>query len=104
MAGTAEQTQLLDELANLLKKQNQQAQQGSISEVEQLGKQADSIVKKISQTRILDSVKFKNKKEKLQKLYGDLCLAVTAQKAGAAEQLSEIRRVRKTIGAYKDNA
>ena len=48
MAGTAEQTQLLDELANLLKKQNQQAQQGSISEVEQLGKQADSIVKKIS--------------------------------------------------------
>ena len=104
MAGTAEQTQLLDELANLLKKQNQLVQQGSISEVEQLAEQADSIVKKISQTRILDSVKFKNKKEKLQKLYGDLCLAVTAQKAGAAEQLSEIRRVRKTIGAYKDNA
>ncbi|MCK4913896.1 MAG: hypothetical protein KAS69_04795 [Planctomycetes bacterium] len=86
-----------------MKKQNQQAQQGSISEVEQLGKQADSIVKKISQTHILDSVEFKNQKEKLQKLYADLCLAVTAQKAGAAEQLSEIRRVRKTIGAYKDN-
>ena len=103
MVGTAEQTQLLDELANLLKKQNQLAQQGSISEVEQLGTQADCVVEKISQTRILDSIKFKNKKENLQKLYNDLCLAVMAQKADTSEQLSEVRRAKKTIGVYKNN-
>lgn len=93
----------LDDLQSLLEKQIELAQQGNVSEAEVLGKQAGSLVEKITQLGILESAEFKNRREQLQKLYGRLCLAVTAQRADVAEKLSRVRKGKKTVETYRNN-
>lgn len=100
-----EQIELLDDLQSLLEKQIELIQQCNPAgrEVEVLSKQAGSLVEKIAQTGVLESAEFKNRQEQLQKLYKDLCLAITAQKAETAEKLSRLRKGKKTIRAYRSN-
>jgi len=57
----------------------------------------------IVQTGTLESAEFKKRQKQLQKLYGELCLALTAAKADAIEKLGQLRRGRKTIGTYRNN-
>lgn len=100
-----QQTQLLDELQGLLEKQIELVYRGNSSggRFGVLSNQAYSLVEKIAQTGILNRAEFKNQRECLKKLYEDLCLAVTAQKTQTAEQLSQLRRARKTIKTYRSN-
>jgi hypothetical protein len=93
----------LDELQSLLERQIELARQGSISEVESLSEQAGSLVGEAAQWGILKSVEFENRRERLQKLYKDLCLTITGQKAGASAELSRLRRGRRTVKAYRNN-
>jgi len=97
------QLHLLDELQGLLEKQIKLARQGSIIDMERLSSQASSLVEKITQAGILELAEFKNRREHLQKLYEVLCLALTAQKADITEKLSQVRKGRKTIKAYRSN-
>ncbi len=95
---------LLDELRVLLEKQVDKARQGNIKDVELLGKQVGSLIDTILQTGILDPADpafNKVRQEQLQKLYEDLCLAVAAQRAVVCEELSRIRKGKKTIQAYR---
>jgi hypothetical protein len=94
---------LLDELQSLLEKQIELAQHGNISDVEVLSKQVSSLVERIVQAGILGLAEFENRREQLQKLYKDLCLAVTAQRAETAERLGRVRKGKKTIAAYRGN-
>ena len=94
---------LLDELQTLLEKQIELARQGNIREVEVLSEEAGSLVKKIAQTGILDpaeAVFNGERQEQLQKLYEELCLTVTAQKADVSEKLSQVRKGKRTLQAY----
>lgn len=95
---------LLDELRGLLEKQVDKARQGNIKDVELLGKQVGSLIEKILQTGILDPADpafNKVRQEQLQKLYEDLCLAVAAQRAVVCEELSRVRKGKKTLQAYR---
>ena len=94
---------LLDELQSLLEKQIELAQQGNISGIEVLSRQAGSLVEKIAQMRIPESAEFKSQREQLQKLYKELCLAIAAQRADICERLSWVRKGRKTVEAYRNN-
>ena len=98
-----EQIHLLDELQSLLEKQTEFAQQGNINEIEVLSKQASSLVRKIAQSGVLESSEFKSQRKQLRKLYQDLCLAITAQQAETAEELSRVRKGKKTIAIYRGN-
>jgi len=102
---TDEKTNLLDELQNLLEKQIELAHQGNPDNrhLEPLSKQAGLLVEKIAQERILELPEFKNRREDLQKLYGDLCLAFIAQKADISEKLKQVRKGKKTIETYREN-
>jgi hypothetical protein len=95
---------LLDELRTLLEKQVDKARQGNIKDVELLGKQVGFLIEKILQTGILDPADpafNKVRRGQLQKLYEDLCLSVAAQRAVVREELSRVRRGKKTIQAYR---
>jgi hypothetical protein len=94
---------LLDKLKNVLQKQIELAKRGNIGEVETLVKQAGLLMEGVSELRILELPEYKNYREKLQGLYKELCLILTEQKAGLAEELSQIRKGRKTIEVYRDN-
>jgi len=98
-----EQKHLLDELENLLEKQIALAKQDGTGELEVLIDRTNSLIEKISGTGIPESPEFKNRRELLQKLYEALCLSVAVKKAGVCEELSRIRRSRKTMETYSDN-
>jgi hypothetical protein len=97
---------MLDELQTLLEKQVEMARQGNIRNAEVLCKQAGSLVDEIARTGILDPVDPAlnvGRREQLQKLYDDLCLAITDQKAGVCEELSRVRKGKKTIQTYRSH-
>jgi hypothetical protein len=97
---------LLDELQILLEKQVAMARQGNIKDVELLGEQVDSLINRILQKGILDPADpafNKERREQLQKLYEDLCLAVAAQRAVVCEELSRVRKGKKTIQTYRSH-
>jgi hypothetical protein len=94
---------LLDELRNLLEKQIGFARQGNVNEIEALSEQSSSLVGKIAQLGILESPEFKSQRELLRTLYQELFLALTAQQAENAKELSRVRKGKKTIATYGDN-
>lgn len=101
-----EQINILDELQGLLEMQLKLARRGNSAgkKIEVLSKQADLLVEKITQAGILNRPEFKNQRENLKKLYEDLNLAVTAQRAETAEKLSQVRRGRKIVETYRGNS
>ena len=102
---TNQNISMLDELQNLLEQQLELCRQGNSAgeQIEVLGRQADFLVKEITQTGILERPEFESQKKKLKKLYEDLHLALTAQKADTAEKLSQVRRGRKIVETYRAN-
>ncbi len=98
-----EQIRLLDHLENLLKKQLELAHQGD-SASEQfnvLATKAGSLVGKMRLFGVVDSGELQYRREKLRKLYENLCLVVAAERADVGDELSRIRRGRKVIGTYR---
>lgn len=100
---TSQSSSQLDDLQGLLEKQIKLARQGNISKLEVLSKCCGPLVDKVVRAGILESVGFGNRREQLQKLYRELHLTVTAQKAEDAENLSRIRKGKKTIQTYHNN-
>jgi hypothetical protein len=98
-----EQVLFLQELQNLLEKQIDLANQGNIKDVEAMARQASSLAERITDKKVLERPEFQNRRQQLQKLYEDLCLVITAQKAKTGEQLIQIRKGRKMLGAYRSN-
>jgi hypothetical protein len=94
---------LIDDLRILLEKQIESANQGNIRDVESLSEQINPLVEKIAQGGFLELAEFKNRRQQLQKLYKNLRLALAAQKAEAGENLSRVRRCKKTIQTYRSN-
>lgn len=97
---------LLDKLQTLLEKQVDMARQGNIRDVEVLSKQAGPLSEKIAQTGILDAtdpVFNGERQEQLRKLYEGLCLAITDQKTQVSEELSRVRKGKKTIQTYRSH-
>ena len=102
---TDEQIYMLDELQGLLEIQLKLAHQGNSAgkQIEVLGRQADWLVEKITQAGILERPEFESERNKLKKLYEDLHLAITAQKADTVEKLGQVRRGRKIVETYRSN-
>ena len=96
-------TNLLDELQILLEKQIKLVRRGNAASkhIEVLNKQADSLTGKITQSGILESTEFENRREHLKELYETLRLAITAQKANVSDKISQIRKGKKTIQTYR---
>jgi len=98
-----DQQVLLHDLQILLEKQIELANQGNIKDVEVIAGQVGSLVGRITGRGILEKPEFQNQRRQLQKLYEDLCLAITSQKAETGEKLSQVRKGRKMLGAYRSN-
>jgi hypothetical protein len=98
-----DQANLLDDLQELLKRQIASARNGCISDVESMCRQADVLVRKIAQMGFLNQPDFEVRRKQLQKLYNDLCLAITAQKDQTEQSLTHVRRGKKAIATYRNN-
>jgi len=96
------QAYLYDELQNLLEKQIEMIRRGDIGNFEALSKQTNSLVERCVQSGIFKGADFENQREKLKKLYEQLSLAISAQKAETSEKLSNIRKGKRTLHAYRE--
>ena len=102
---TDKQIDMVDKLQSLLERQIVLVHQGnSVSErFEALSRQADSLVQKIAEMKILEQDGLEDKRTRLRKSYDRLRLALTAQKDDIGDKLGQLRKGRKTIGAYRSN-
>ena len=99
----AEELHLLAELESLLQRQIALAHKGNISGAERLAQQAGLLVDRIVRRGILQLPEFNSRSRQLQKLYEDLRLAVTTQKADTAAKLRQVRKGKKTLEVYLHN-
>ena len=102
---TDKEIYMLDELQGLLEMQLKLAYQGNSAgkQIEVLGRRADWLVETITQAGILERPEFESQKKKLKRSYEDLHLAITAQRTDVGEELSRVRKGRKTIATYRGN-
>jgi hypothetical protein len=98
-----EQINLLDELQDLLERQIKLARQNCIGEIEVLSERANCLAAKIAQSGIVESGEFKNRRQQLRRLYEDLYMSITAQRADISEKLRRVRKGKRTIKAYRNS-
>jgi hypothetical protein len=96
-------TQLVHELQALLNKQIELARDSSAGRVVALSDRAESLAQEIAQAGFLQLPEFKEQRERLQESYAGLSLALAVQKAETAENLSLVRKVKRTVATYGDN-
>jgi len=94
---------LVEELEAILEKQIQASHTGNIARVEVLSIQAEAFVQQISRLRLLEQHRFSKRRWSLQRLYEDLCLALSGEKDSVGRQLNRVRKGRKTVAAYRSN-
>jgi ribosome recycling factor len=96
---------LLKGLQKILEKQAELARRGNIENhrFDELRRQADALIRRIEQGKILDRDEFKKQKEGLQRLYRELCLAIEVQKEDTEREISQTRKWNKTIQTYNRN-
>ncbi len=100
-----EKAELLNELQNLLEQQVELIHKGDPAgkKIENLSERVNVLVEKIGRSGILELTQFKNQKEKIKKLYDCLYMAISAQKDETAQQLTRVRKGKKTVVAYRNN-
>jgi hypothetical protein len=100
---TADNTQLLIELENNLKKQIELARKGNLVLVHTIAGQSEGLVKNITAARLLESSEHKQQRQRIETLYHDLHLLLSSHKDAIEEQLKFIHRGRKTLAVYRGN-
>ncbi len=93
----------VDELEELLREQLDLARKGSISEVEILAGKAHKLVERVSESKFFAEPQFEERHKGLEQLYGQICLALSAQMDDVSQALARIYKGKKTITSYRDN-
>lgn len=94
---------LLDELANLLKKQIGLARSSNLRALEALSLQVGNIAAKIGAAGILEQPAFAARRKQLEQLNNRLSLIVAAERHRVAGQLAQVRKGKKLLSAYAGN-
>ena len=99
------QINILRGLQRLLEKQIELTRTGGSSSVrlEQLNRQAGVLVESIARLKMLQQDRFSEHKEKLQKTYDELCMAIKAEQKQITENLGKVRKGKKAISVYQKN-
>lgn len=94
-------TQLLTELENNLKKQLEFARRGGLASVEKLAERCRTLVEKIISTGFMEKPQYQSQRQHIERAYRELLLLLSSQKDAVAEQLKSIHRSRQTLSAYR---
>lgn len=94
---------VIDELEALLRQQLELARRGNITEVEAFAEKTGELVERLSQSKFLAGPLFEERRKGLQELYGQMCLALSAQMDDVSQALGRIRKGKKTVMLYRDS-
>ncbi len=91
---------LLDRLQELLERQLALVRQGRLDEARALCAQTEQYVRQIAEARAAEPCSATERGERVQRLYEDLCLALTAQRTEVSDALDALRQGRRVLDAY----
>jgi hypothetical protein len=94
---------MVSELEVLLRRQLTLARKGNIAEMEILATKTNDLVRQISGSKFLTEPKFKQGRERLEQLYGELCLALSSQMNDVSQELGKIYKGKKMVTLYRNN-
>ncbi len=100
---TADEKELLEELAHCLEEQIALARRGNFAAVLQMAGRCEPLVAEIAATGLLEKPEHKTGRNYLAKLYRDLQLLLSTQQGAVAEQLKSVRKGKKTLAIYHSN-
>jgi uncharacterized protein YdeI (YjbR/CyaY-like superfamily) len=91
---------LLDRLQELLERQLALVRQGHLDAALELGEQTEPYVRQIAEARAAGTCYTADRGQRVQRLYEDLCLALTAQRTEVSAALDTLRQGRRVLDAY----
>jgi len=94
---------VIDELEVLLRHELELARKGNIAEVEILAKKAHELIEQIAESKYFAGPHFEEHRKVLEQLYGDVCLALSAQMNDVSQELGKVYKGKKTVTLYRDN-
>lgn len=89
-----------EQLCGLLTEQVACARRGNIARVEQLGAQVDTVIAQMAPDQMNQPVMAESQRARLQKKYDELVLMLQAEQADVQTRLSQLRQVKRVVGAY----
>jgi hypothetical protein len=92
-----------DRLEKLLREQLELARRGNISEVEVRAGRARELVERISGSEYFAKPQFQERRKGLERLYSQICLALSAQMDDVSQALGRIYKGRRTMMLYRDS-
>jgi hypothetical protein len=93
----------VDELEELLREQLKLARQGDPTEVETLAERTGGLIERLSKSEFFREPLFEKRRRKLQELYEQVCLVLSAQMEEVSQSLGRIGKGKKTITLYRNN-
>ena len=91
---------LLDELQRALARQLELVRQGDLNAAAQLCDETGRRVQAVVAARAHEAPGTAPRRQQIERLYGDLCLALTAQRAETSAALNALRRGMRVLNAY----
>jgi len=88
------------QLCGLLTEQIACARQGNLGQVERLGARVSSIIAAMHSTSTDLPVRVEPQRNRLQRLYDELVLALKAEQAEVQTELQQLRQVKRVVGVY----
>jgi hypothetical protein len=92
--------QMIAYLEDLLMRQMQRLQHYDLEGAIQLAQESQGIADRLSAQKIFARPGFAQHQERIQKLYKDVCLAITSQRQEVQGKLGQIRTGLKTLNSY----
>ena len=91
---------LLDRLQELLERQLALVRQGRLDAALELCDQTEPCVRQIAEAQAAGTSYAGDREERVKRLYGDLCLALMAQRTEVSGTLSALHQGRRVLDAY----
>ena len=92
--------EMSEELSHLLIQQIACAREGNLGQVEQLAARADALVAGLVQSQEHGTTLNESEIVPLKRLYGELTLALRAERGDVQSKLRQLRQVKRAVGAY----
>ncbi|MBN1124167.1 MAG: hypothetical protein JXA82_04105 [Sedimentisphaerales bacterium] len=91
-------TQMIDYLENLLIRQLEKIRKYDLDAAVVLAEEANTVAMTLAREKVLDQPAYLEHRRRIQKLYRDISLVLSAERAEVAQKLSAIRKGIKVLG------
>ena len=94
--------QMTDYLEELMSRQIQKLRHYELEAAFKAAEESQSLSERVIRASVLSRPGFEQQRDRIQKLYQELCLIIASQRQEVQDRLGQIRTGLRTLGAYSD--